>query len=119
MDSHDENRPKQHVSCRLGHTYFLLLFFVFFIYQLMVFVHLGCIYVLEARERVRMGGEDKNGPKRRQTRRLGHRYVFFKYINIFYLYFFSFLLLRPPVPMKRRPAGPNDARRIVWAISIF
>jgi hypothetical protein len=34
------------------------------------------LYV-EGTERVRVGGDDENGPRRRQTRRLGPRYVFF------------------------------------------
>jgi hypothetical protein len=34
---------------------------------------------------VRLGGDNKNGPKRCQTRRLGLRYVFFFIFVLFYL----------------------------------
>ena len=44
-------------------------FRVFFIYKLMIYLHSVVIYQVRDREE----GDEENGPKRRQTRRLGHR----------------------------------------------
>src|ERR1700677_115537 len=69
--------------------------------------------------------EEGKGPKRRQTRRLGPREVF-----LFNVFFLNVLLIhesprRPTAANegRRRPTkrekGPNDARRVVWAIGKF
>jgi hypothetical protein len=45
-----------------------------------------------------MGGDDENGPKRRQTRRLGPRCVFFEYKCFYHIYFHFISMKRRPVP---------------------
>ena len=63
------------------------------------------------------GGDDENGPKRRQTRRLGHRYVTFLSYSHF-LMFYCIYNLRNTRWIKRWKAettktGLNDASGIV------
>jgi hypothetical protein len=78
-----------------------------------------------------MGGDDENGSKRRETRRLGpaHRYIFFTFVRIF-LILTNVLFVNTGFNQTNthwrgrwKPAttktGPNDARRVVWAISTF
>ena len=80
---------------------------------------------IKGTEGLREGGDEENGPKRRESRRLGHLVSFF----FFFLFFFftytnhltatiDTLKLRKylrEVTTKR--TGPNDANRVVWAIS--
>ena len=40
--------------------------------------------------KIRLGGDEKNGPKRRKTRHLGHRYV--NFLPSCLTYFFCFFL---------------------------
>jgi hypothetical protein len=75
--------------------YVFFQFFVFFIYQLTVFVYSGCIYVLQARRGFRQWATRKNGPKRRQTS-FGPIGTCFCNINvIFYLFFILFITTTP------------------------
>ena len=63
----------------------------------------------------------ENRPKRRKTRRLGHNSKFFFFLSClilivvyrYYLYFKRKGWLRKAATMK---TGPNNARRVVWAI---
>src|ERR1700678_3073443 len=79
--------------------------------------------------KVRIDGDHENGPKRRQTRRLGLRcYVFYFYFYRAILYIltneFLFELGCIYVLQAREgfvstaitKTGPNDARHVVWAL---
>ena len=73
-----------------------------------------------------MVGNDKNRPKRRQTRRLGHRFFFFFFFfdaNLFFnVYIGSVDVLKGPGGLRWAAitkTGPNDASGVVWAIGTF
>jgi hypothetical protein len=71
-----------------------------------------------------LGGDRKNGPKRRKTRRLGHRYVFFPFLRVlltFFVYLGSIHVVNERGGLcwaAIGKTGPNDARRVVWAIGM-
>ena len=67
-----ENGPKRRVKRRLGHRYVFFIFIFMFMYtNYFLLLYLGT-------KKVRVGKDNKNGPKRHvKTRRLGHMYVFF------------------------------------------
>ena len=56
-----------------------------------------------------MGGDNENGPKRRQTRRLGPRCVFFEYKCFYHIYFRFITMKRQPVPTP--PSSLANANR--------
>jgi len=71
------------------------------------------------------GGDEEIGPKRRQTRRLGPRSVYFSF-NSYFLILTVYLgcnlhNTRREKEWKAamRKSGPNDARRVVWALGQF
>jgi hypothetical protein len=86
MGGDDLNGPKRRVLRRLGHMYVFL--FSFFKFLLMFYIVFSVYLCFEMTDRVGMGGGDLNGPKRRETRRLGHMYVFLLlfliYTNVLY-----------------------------------
>jgi hypothetical protein len=51
----------------------------------MVFILLRSYLCSGRTGRVRTGGDYINGPKRRQTRRLGLRYILFFFLRVFYI----------------------------------
>jgi hypothetical protein len=72
-----------------------------------------------------LASDEKNGPKRRKTRRLGHRYVFFYFLRILLI---LFVYLGSIHLINRRgglgwPAttitGPNDASCVVWTKGMY
>ena len=80
----DENGPKRHLTCRLGTRWVL-----FFHYSCLFFLlnYIYRYYVCYRDTGHLLGGHDEgNGPKRRKTRRLGTRCVFFFYYSVFFLY---------------------------------
>ena len=85
---------------------------------------------IKGMEGLREGGDEENGLKRCESRRLGHLVSFFSFFRFFFFIFFIFtyanhltatidtLKLRKylrEVTTKR--TGPHDANRVVWAIS--
>jgi hypothetical protein len=77
----------------LGTCFFFCV--LFYIYYLMFYIYLGFHYIrgglgwATSTKKVYaegwVGGNNKNGPKRRQMRRLGSRYVFY-YLACFFIY---------------------------------
>ena len=74
---------------------------------------------------VRIDGDHKNGPKRRQTRRLGLGYYVF-YFNFFSCHSFEDLGCIYVLQAREwfgstaiTKTGPNDARHVVWALGMF
>ena len=66
-----------------------------------------------------MGGNDINEPKQRVSRRLDPRYVFFRVFRVFLiLNYFSIVKIGSYIQNTTR-TGPNDARRVVWAIGKY
>jgi hypothetical protein len=59
----------------IGTRFFFLR--VFYTYYLIIYIMFRYYLYVEGTKRVRVGGDDENGPRRHQTRRLGPRYVFF------------------------------------------
>ena len=101
-------------------TCFLLLF-VFLLLLNNIYRNYG---YNKATEGLREGGDEENGPKRRESHRLGHWYVFFFFLSCFF--FNSFLSTRTlgatvlrmdTKEATTRRTGPHDAKRVVWAIS--
>jgi hypothetical protein len=74
-----------------------------------------------------VAGDDHNGPKRRQMRRLGLRYVFF-FPRVFFLLTNEFYFDLGPHYVLKAPkelrwaattiTGPNDASGLVWALEV-
>ena len=60
--------------------------------------------------RVGLGGDDENGPKRRQTRRLGHWYVFF-FFHIFLCTNYSQRRPTQAHSTQRKPTQPHSTQR--------
>ena len=68
------------------------------------------------------GGDDENRPKRCQTRRLGHRYVFLKFsLSPIILTSLNIQDMRQRVGLYAvvTKTGPNNARRVVWTCRYF
>ena len=95
----------------------------FFYYYSGSFFVLNNIYsvygYVKGTEGVREGGDEDNGPKRRETRRLGLWYVFFFFFCIFSiltnvsrLYSTGYVIERAGMTKT----GPNDAKRAVWTL---
>ena len=57
----------------------------------------------------------EKGPKRRETRHLGPRWVFFIYIRVFYYILMIYTGTIYVIQARTTITGPNDAIRIVWA----
>ena len=98
-----------------------LLLFVFFLLLNNIYRYYG---YNKATEGLREGSDEENGPKRRNSHRLGHWYMFFFSYRVFF--FNSFLSTRTlgatvlwmhTEEATTRRTGPNDAKRVVWAIS--
>jgi hypothetical protein len=72
-----------------------------------------------------LGGDNKNRPKRRVWRRLGHHtfFSFYYYTNLlFNVYIGSLYILYGPGGLRWAAitkTGPNDVSGVVWAIVRF
>ena len=81
-------------------------------------------------ERAKEAGDGQHRPKRRQSRRLGHKYFFFKFFAFLYILTNAYIIharYRPTDVLLQRGGqgkakttrkGPNDARRVVWALGM-
>ena len=66
-----------------------------------------------------MGGNDINEPKRRETRRLDPRYIFFSCFSYFLILNYCSIVNIGSYIRNTTRTGPNDARRVVWAIGKY
>ena len=116
----DENGPKRRVLRRLGHRYisFLHFFFlksIFTCFYYSPFVFLVISHPLHYDDQMRR--TNRYGRSRKDS------YVTAGYVfPFFFVFFFSFHVFscRPHLtPTMTTKTGPNDARRVVWAIGTF
>ena len=86
--------PKRRpTGCRLGLKYFFLVCFIYlYIFDLFTIRLRVSTGTTTATTEVWMGGEEKEGPKRRGWRRLGTRCVFLNFFSLFILHFNFFYL---------------------------
>ena len=75
-----------------------------------------CYLCFQSTRRVRVGGDDKNGPKRRQMCRLGPRCVFFSFMSFLTqsALFRAFFCMKHPPPIQVPPPHPSLTRSASW-----
>ena len=79
---------------------------------------------IKGTEGLREGGDEENGSKRRESRRLGHLVSFFSFFEFFFTYTNHLTATIDTLKLRKylqevttKRMGPNDANRVVWAIS--